>query len=514
MVLCMGSHRSAGQQNKAAAFLRILICISLISFMGISAQAASTPVPQVSAGYNHTLALRSNGTVWAWGDNTSYELGLGSTSTAEAIGNEPEPVAVTGLTGTFTAVAAGGDDQDPFDSHSLALKSDGTVWAWGSNKYGQLGDAALDNDGNYLTLSGAPLQITTFPANTTIIAIAAGTGFSMALDSNGNVWVWGRNDLGQLGNGTVDSKPPSALQFKTDVAPAKIASLSNITGIAAGGYHALAVDKTNAVWAWGLDNCGQLGDNVPSSTGSSCVFATTPVVSNPLLVPTLNGVLSVAAGSYHSLAIMSNNSVEAWGANGGGQLGIGTSSDSSLPEPVSSLTSVTSVAGGSGHSVALSGTSVATWGANSLGQLGNGNTTIIRSDVPISGVLTGAAGVTAGGFYTVAWKSDGTVWAWGQNDSGQLGNGTTATDSSTPTPTPAQVASFSLTNLLGDMDNDGSITVRDALDALQFAVHLNPLPGLTSDEVLSRGNMTGTDTTSLTVQDAQIILQKAVLLIP
>ncbi|MDR3578342.1 MAG: dockerin type I domain-containing protein [Oryzomonas sp.] len=497
MVLCMGSHRSAGQQKKAAAFLRIFICISLMSFMAIPAQAAT---PQVSAGSYHTLALRSDGTVWAWGDNTYDQLGQGTSSTLE---NSTKPVAVTGLTGTFTAVAAG-------DEHSLALKSDGTVWAWGYNTYGQLGDTVLD------TNTGAPIAFTEVPVKVTnltnIKAIAAGTGFSMALDTSGNVWTWGRNDSGQLGNGTAYTYTntqngqlvPTSGQLTVEVTPTKITTLSNITGIAAGEHHALAVDSTNAVWAWGLDNCGQLGDNIPSSTGSSCIFATTPVIATPQLVPAMSGVSSVAAGSYHSLAIKSDNSVEAWGANAAGQLGIGTSSDSSLPEALSGLTGVTALGGGSGHSAALGGTAVSTWGVNTLGQLGNGNTT--SSDVPISSVLTGAAGVTAGEFFTVAWKSDGTVWAWGDNSDGQLGNGTSVAFG-TASPTPTQVASFSLTTLLGDWNNDGQVSAVDALLCLQYAVGINTL-NLTSVVALERGDMNGDKQINAT--DALLILRKAV----
>ena len=498
MLLCTGWLRSAGRQKKAGALPHILICISLISFMAIPAQAATTPTPQVSAGYNHTLALRSDGTVWGWGDNYFDQLGQGASSAITF----PEPVAVTGLTGTFTAVAAG-------DEHSLALRSDDTVWAWGQNNYGQLGDTVLDNDGNYITYSDVPVQVTGL---TNIKAIAAGAGFSMALDTSGNVWVWGRNDSGQLGNGTSDTytidpttelPTPTATQFKVLVTPTKIKSLSNITGIAAGGYHALAVDNTHTVWAWGLDGCGQLGDGV--TVGSDCITATTPVVTAP---KTASGFLSglsvssVAAGSYHSLAIMSDGSVEAWGANGSGQLGNNSTTDSPIPVVADTLTGVTSLAGGSAHSVALSGTAVSTWGSNYFGQLGNGNES--DSDVPISSVLSGAAGVTAGEYFTVAWKSDGTVWAWGDNSDGQLGNGTYDNTFGTPNPTPAQVPSFSLTTLLGDMNGDGKVTAADALLALRIAVGLVP----STPAEIAIGDLNGDG--KITAADALLILRKAV----
>jgi len=504
MVLCTGSHRSAGQQKKAAALLHNLICLSILIVIPHTVLAATTP--QLAAGYAHTVALRGDGMVWAWGDNSADQLGLGASST---LSFSAVPVAVTGgLTGVV-AVAAGED-------HTLALKSDGTVWAWGNNTYGQLGNTVDTNLSDSTTTviiasSAVPVQITQL---SNITAIAAGTGFSMALKSDGTVWTWGRNDLGQLGNGTSmtyagtsTNNPPTADQLATEAVPTQLASLSGITGIAAGGYHAVALGSSGTtVWTWGLDSCGQLGDGV--TIPLSCLASGNRAIANakttPLAVSGLAGVASVAAGIYHTVARMSDGTVEAWGSNGSGQLGDGNTTDRSTPVAVSGLTGVTAVSAGNGHTVALkSDGTVSAWGANSVGQLGTG--TITSSPTPVS-ALSGAAGIAAGEFFTVANKTAGTVMAWGDNTSGQLGNGATVSFG-TATPTPGQVVSFSLTALLGDMNNDGKVSAVDSLLALQYAVGINTL-GLSSTDALARGDMNGSGT--ITAADALLILRKAV----
>lgn len=182
--------------------------------------------PQVAAGDYHSLALKSDGTVWAWGYNVCGQLGDGTTT------SKTTPVQVFGLTG-ITAIAGGG-------YHSLALKSDGTVWAWGDNGYGQLGDGTI-------TQRIAPVQVYGLTGITTI---AAGNCHSLALKSNGTVWAWGWNGYGQLGDGTTTDK----------ITPVQVSCLTGITTIAAGGISSLALKSDGTVWAWGDNYFGQLGD--------------------------------------------------------------------------------------------------------------------------------------------------------------------------------------------------------------------------------------------------------------
>jgi len=328
----------------------------------------------IAVGAYHSIALRSNGTVWAWGHNDWGRLGNGTNIISSDV-----PVPVSNLTGV-TAVAAS-------YGHSLALKSDGTVWAWGRNFEGQLGNGTSTN-------SNVPVQVSNL---TGVIAVAAGGGHSLALKSDGAVWAWGQNDSGQLGNGTSTNSN----------VPVQVSNLTGVIAVAAGGGHSLALKSDGTVWAWGQN-----------------VFV-------PVQVSNLTGVVGIADGWGHSLALKSDGTVWAWGQNDSGELGNGTFVSSNVPVQVSNLTSVVGIATGGYHSLARkSDGTVWAWGRNTYGELGNG-TNIINSNVPVqvSG-LTGAVAV-AGGLYSLslALKSDGTVWAWGGNDYGQLGNGTTVNSS-------------------------------------------------------------------------------------
>ena len=241
-------------------------------------------------------------------------------------------------------------------------------------------------------------------------------GFSLlslsAQPKPGSVSAWGRNNYGQLGNGTnIDS-----------YAPVTVSGLTQVVGIASGSDHNLAVKVDGTVWAWGLNNHGQLGNgtNVDSNT---------PVQVGPLPngLP-LTGVVAVAAGGFngveYSLALTSNGTVWAWGSNLYGQLGNGTNGDSSTPVAVSGLSGVVAIAGGYYHGLALtSNGTVWAWGYNGYGQLGSG--TYVGTNTPfLLNGLTGIVALAGGTSHSLAVKNDGTVWAWGYDAHGQLGNGT------------------------------------------------------------------------------------------
>ena len=326
--------------------------------------------------------------VSAWGRNDFGQLGDGGTFTTT---NTPVPV--SGVV-DVTAIAGGG-------LYSLALKGDGTIWAWGLNNYGQLGNTTV-------TRTNTPLQVIGL---TNMTAIAGGFDHGLALQSNGTVWAWGRNDFGQLADGT--NNPISG--------PVPVSGINGIiTAIAGGGLHSLALQSNGTVWAWGYNGLGQLGNSTNTSSNT------------PVQVSGLTGVIAIAGGYFHSLALKSDGTVWAWGWNFYGQLGNGFS-DTNTPVPVSGISGgITAIAGGGSHSLALSGNgTVWAWGSNERGQLGNaffgGNT-----PVPVSG-LTGVSVIRGGEFHSLALKSEGTVWAWGSNDRGQLGDGT-YTSTNTPVP--------------------------------------------------------------------------------
>ncbi|MBI2916825.1 MAG: S8 family serine peptidase [Chloroflexi bacterium] len=370
-------------------------------------------VTDVAGGGWHSLALSSAGTVWAWGWNDQGQLGDGTTT------GRTTPVQVSGLTGV-AAVAVG----DYY--HSLALKSDGTVWAWGWNYHGQLGDGTTTDRHTPVPVSGL----------TGVVAIAAGGYHSLALKSDGTVWAWGGNDNGQLGDDTQTNR----------TTPVQVSGLTDVTAIAAGGYYSLALKSDGTVWAWGRNVVGELGDG--TTTGRT----------TPVQVSGLTGATAIAAGGYHSLALKSDGAVWAWGYNNHGQLGDGTTTNRHTPVQVSGLTGVTTFAAGGLHSLALrSDGTVWAWGYNNNGQLGDGSTTNRHTPVPVSG-LTGVTAIAAGPFHGLAVKAtalaagpmhlSSTWWTAGLTlDANANGNKTDAVDT--------------LYYVLTDLDSDG---VYDRLD--------------------------------------------------
>ena len=355
-------------------------------------------VTRISAAGSFTLALKSDGSVWAWGYNHYGQLGDGTFT------DRGSPTQVLGLPGRATEISAG-------DSYALALMENGTVWSWGSTASGfQLGDG-----------SGVD-RATPGPVSnlTDVDAIAAGDAFSLAKKRDGTLWAWGHNLTGHLGDGT----------FVDRSTPVQVA-ISGVDLISAGQgmeSHALVRKSDGSLWTWGSNVSGQLGDGTPL------------VRSTPTRVPGLNGITAIAAGDYHTLARAADGTVWAWGLNEAGQLGDNTSFGRSTPGLVPGLSGVDAIAAGGGHNLARlgNGTLVA-WGDNCCGQLGRGN----DSDIGFA-VLTGVRDFSAGYTHSVAVKNDGTVWAWGSNGSGELGDGTLiGRFEPTPVPGLANVAKVS-----------------------------------------------------------------------
>ncbi|GII52614.1 hypothetical protein Pth03_10030 [Planotetraspora thailandica] len=326
------------------------------------AVSALSQVAQVSAGYIHSLALRSDGTVWTWGDNRYGQLGNGTT-TASSV-----PVPVPGLTGVVQ-VAAGGHD---YRSYSLALRSDGTVWAWGDNALGEFGDGTTIG-------RTTPVQV---PGLTGVTQIAAGSYHNLALRSDGTVVAWGMNGNGQLGDGT------TALYRNR---PMVVSGLTRVTQIAAGYNYSLALRSDGTVMAWGYNFNGELGDG------------TTTYRHTPVQVAGLTGVTQIAAGTYHSLALRSDGTVMAWGYNYRGRLGDGTTIDRHAPVTVSGLSDVALVSTGATNGVAVrSDGTVAAWGDNLHGQLGDGTTGSYRATPATVPGLSSVTQISAGAVHTLA----------------------------------------------------------------------------------------------------------------
>ena len=347
------------------------------------------PEGSVAGGGGHSLALREDGTVWAWGENAVGQLGDG-TSTSRS-----EPVQVVGLSSVRSVTAGLGE-------HSLAVREDGSVWAWGGNAWGELGDGSSGVDAH----REVPVQVVGL---TNVRSVAAGGFHSLAVREDGTVWAWGKNDSGQLGDGsTVDRS-----------SPVQVAGLANVRSVAAGGRHSLALLEDGSVWAWGDNGFGQLGDGGTTSRSSA------------QQVVGLSGVRTVMAGFFHALAVLEDGSVWAFGANWNGQLGDGGTTARSTPAPVENLVSVRRVDAGDDHSlVVLEDGTVWAFGLNDHGQLGDGSTTDSSVPVQVAG-LSDVRAIAAGARHSLAVLEDGSVWAWGANWEGQLGDGSTV-DSSVP----------------------------------------------------------------------------------
>ncbi len=321
--------------------------------------------------FNYTnLALKKDGTVWAWGLN-----GWGRQAFAV-------PVQIEGLF-SITAIACG-------MSHCLALREDGTVWAWGYNYEGELGDGT--------TISrAAPAQVIGLKD---IIAIDAGEYHSLALKKDGTVWAWGENQNGQIGDGTKINR----------LIPVQVRNLRNIDSISAGGYHSLALARDSTVFGWGSNSGGEIGDG----TNADRV--------EPVQVFGL-GVASIAAGLGFSAARDFEGGVMAWGYNHQGQLGNGTRTGSNIPLKIKDFSGVIKLQCGYHHSLAIKEDgSVWTWGYNDSGQLGDG-TTIDRYRPTMVLGMGKAIGVAGGESHSLALKKDGSVWEWGYTMTGKLGNG-------------------------------------------------------------------------------------------
>jgi uncharacterized delta-60 repeat protein len=339
---------------------------------------AFAPYLAVAAGASHTLALKQDGTVWAWGSNSYGQLGDGTT-TAHTLAAQ-----VPGLAGVV-AVAANG-------LQSVALKGDGSVWAWGNNGNGQLGD------GSTVTRT-APVKVSGLSG---VTIIAAGNYHTMAIKSDGTLWGWGYNGSGQLGIGNAVDKHT----------PVQVPGISSVTAISAGYAHTVALLADGSLLAWGDNGYGALGDGTLISR------------SSPVKVQGVSGVAAIAAGLHHTSVVKPDGTTWGWGGNGSGQVGDGTTTQRLSPVQVPGLADAAAIFAGSNHSVVLKrdGT-VWSWGDNSYGQLGDGSRTRRLTPVQVA-ELTGVVGIAAGGNSTLAMLGDNSLWGWGANDSGQLGDGT------------------------------------------------------------------------------------------
>ncbi|MDR2561337.1 MAG: Ig-like domain-containing protein [Holophagales bacterium] len=332
----------------------------------------------VSASYCHTIAAMSDGSVWGWGTNEDGELGDGTYEYRNAPAQEATEA------NDWAAVAAG-------IYHTLALKANGSLWAWGWNVIGQLGDGT-DIDRK------SPVQVGTAK---NWKSMSAGYVHSVAIKKDGSLWAWGWNGDGQLGDGTNTPR----------ITPVQVGTAKNWVAVAAGLYHTLALKDDGSLWAWGSNEDGQLGDGTNTDRNA------------PIQVGSSNDWKSVSAGFWHTEAIKTNGSLWAWGYNGDGQLGDGTNTSRRSPFRIGLSEDWEEVAAGGYLTAAVRGDgSLWAWGYNGEGQLGDGTNTDKNAPIKV-GDSDDWAAVWVGVAHTLALKGDGSLWAWGYNGYGELGVG-------------------------------------------------------------------------------------------
>ena len=390
-----------------------------------SVNALAIRIVKVSNGSYHSFGLTSDGRIYAWGRNTSGELGIGTTL---ARSNVPIAVKTTGtpMDGKVVKQVEGGGRYE--GSHSIALASDGTVYTWGLNQYGQLGNNTTINSRSPVAVqvAGTPME------GKTIVQIAAGADHSLALDSGGALYAWGSNAYGQLGNGTTTN---SSVPVAVKIAGTPLAG-KTIVQIAAGANHNMVLASDGTVYTWGWNYHGQLGNNTKTNSNTIVAVQTigTPIAGKK--------IVKIAAGQGHSLALTDDGMVYTWGRNDTGQLGNNATTDAMLPvavtvtgTPMSNKT-IVEIASGARHSLAIdSSGKVYAWGHNGSGQLGNNSTvnalTPVAVQAPADKNIIQVSGSGWLGASSSALTSNGAVYSWGRDLDGQLGDGTN-NDSSVP----------------------------------------------------------------------------------
>jgi cysteine-rich repeat protein len=354
------------------------------------ASTSRAPFLQVSTGGGHSCAVRTDSTLWCWGDNKFGQLHFNDTT------NRLTPVSVGDT--AWNRISCGG-------SHSCSLRTDGSLSCWGNNNSGQLGNPAIPASGSPTEVAGGPWQ-----------SISAGSYQTCGIKYDGTLWCWGDNANGQLGNGSLDdSLSPTQV---TDAGSGIVFS-----HVSSNYLHTCATVSDGSLWCWGLNSNAQIGD----LNGS---YHTSPVQLDGA------GWADVYTGLYHSCALKSDGTLWCWGGNEYGQLG-----SASVPTGKGSQSVVAVQLDGSNWKSASSGElhtcairtddSLWCWGDNSYGQLGTGDTNSINAPVNIVATSgTTWSTVATGSNHTCAVATDGWLWCWGANTSGQLGIGNTEQRSS------------------------------------------------------------------------------------
>lgn len=334
---------------------------------------------KISVGISHTLALTPDGSVWAWGYNSDGQIGDGTTT------NSLNPKMI---------ISVGVRDISAGASSSFAIKNDGSLWAWGNYKFELPISDGVDRPDSY-----TPKKI----IDGNVKTISAGN-HALLLKEDGSLWAWGDNYSGEIGDGTTEERP----------LPKKIIS-GDVQNISAGIGFSVITKKDGSVWAWGMNDYYNIGDGT----------------NEKRLIPTqilTSDFIQACAGYDHSVALKKDGTIWGWGYNSVGQIGVIHDTwfvDTPTKLPISDVKSLVI---GSQYTMAIKQDgSLWAWGSNVFGQLGDGTTTDVETGIetPKQIISSGVKSVSTCSMHTFIFKTDGTIWAWGINDFGQLGDGTT-----------------------------------------------------------------------------------------
>ena len=460
----------------------MILTSSLVSIVsGTPDVNASTPglletKATVVAGNDFTIALKNDGTVWAWGDNESGQLGDGT------------------KTERHTPVQVMSDASNPMTnvksisvgtSNALALKNDGTVWAWGGVSLGN----GTTGGSNY------PVQVVlnSYTPLRDIVSIACGIT-NLALKNDGTVWAWGANSSGQVGDGTSGGSKLYPIQVMSNASSPMI----NVKSISVGGNNTLFLKNDGTVWACG-SNSGNLGNGTTNSSSY-------PVQIKINYSQYLTEIISISAGFSTTYALKNDGTVWACGSNYSGEIGDGTTIDRlyAVQVKIDSSTPLKNVVAISNGIAVKDDSTVWAWGSNFWGQVADGTiqqtspygkTYAVQSRTSISTALFDVVSISAGSRHTAVLKNDGTVWVWGNNTSGQIGNG--ASGSGTyrvyPTQTTGLILFTPATNVIvTGMNGITSITTKSGM--LQMIGTVLPTDASYKDVTWSVRNETGSAT--------------------
>jgi alpha-tubulin suppressor-like RCC1 family protein len=374
---------------------------------------------QVSSGNRHTAAIKTDGTLWTWGNGTIGQLGRQYSTAIEV------PIRLDPTNRIWADTATGEADElytlSAGDAHTAAIKTDGTLWTWGAGSYGRLGNA---------TIISVTTPVTTFAGGTNWKQVSAGDRHTAAVKTDGTLWTWGLGNYGRLGNAA------TAGNVSTPVTTS--AGGNNWKQVAAGTQYTAAVKTDGTLWTWGRGLNGRLGRQYSTTVQVPVRLdltnriwadtATTPFEPDELY--------TLSAGTTHTAAIKTDGTLWTWGNGGSGRLG--TNDTTTRSTPVTTFAGGTDwkqVSTGDAHTAAIKtdGT-LWTWGLGTSGRLGDA--TLTTKSIPVTTFAGGIdwKQVATGDAHTAAIKTDGTLWTWGLGTSGRLGDATTTT-SSTPVTT-------------------------------------------------------------------------------